>query len=272
MANDLHWGNAGDSGRRLGRKVEFHPTIGSTNDRAWELLRHGEDGTAVVADVQTAGRGRRGRTWSSPPGVNLMVSVGIRPSVSAADAWLLGAATALAVLEACASGLRASEGNELALKWPNDVVDPTGRKVAGLLLETAISGDLVSEAVLGAGINVNWPSAEMPPELVDRATSLIDLGGRPVDRIALLGRYLAVLAEEVAVIEAGGSPLERYRAASWLTGRNVSVSAGELVISGRVHGIGADGSLDIETPEGLVGVAYGEVVHVEVGEASVLIA
>ena len=272
MANDLHWGNAGDSGRRLGRKVEFHPTIGSTNDRAWDLLRQGEEGTAVVADLQTAGRGRRGRTWSSPRGLNLMVSVGIRPSLSAADAWLLGAATALAVLEACASALRASEGKELALRWPNDVVDPTGRKVAGLLLETALSGNLVSEAVLGAGINVNWANAEMPAELVDRATSLIDLGGRLLDRVDLLGRYLAALADEVVALEAGESPLERYRAASWLTGRNVSVSAGERVISGRVHGIGADGSLEIETPGGFVGVAYGEVVHVEVGEAPVLIA
>src|SRR5207302_7656947 len=90
MANDLQWSGAGDPGRRLGRTVEFHPTIGSTNDRAWELLGQGDEGTAVVADLQTAGRGRRGRTWSSPPGVNLMVSVGIRPNIPAADAWLLG--------------------------------------------------------------------------------------------------------------------------------------------------------------------------------------
>jgi len=109
-----------------------------------------------------------------------MVSVGLRPKIVAADAWLLGAATALAVLEACRARLPRSLHDELALKWPNDVVDERGRKLAGLLLETAISDDRVSEAVLGVGINVNWARAEMPAELVERATSLIDLGSRRV--------------------------------------------------------------------------------------------
>jgi BirA family transcriptional regulator, biotin operon repressor / biotin---[acetyl-CoA-carboxylase] ligase len=270
MANDLQWSSAGDPGRRLGAMVEFHPTIGSTNDRAWQLLRHGEEGTAVVADLQTAGRGRRGRIWTSPPGVNLMVSLGFRPRVSAADAWLLGAATGLAVLEACAAVV--GSGRDLALKWPNDVVDSQGRKVAGLLLETAISGDRVSDAVVGAGINVNWPRAEMPAELTDRATSLLDLGGAVIDRVALLRRYLAGLADGVVRLEAGQSPLQRYRAASWLTGRNASVSAGERVISGRIRGIGDDGSLEMETSGGTVGVAYGEVVHVDVDNVPALIA
>lgn len=270
MANDLHWSNAGDPGRRLGRTVEFHPTIGSTNDRAWELLRQGNEGTAVVADLQTAGRGRRGRTWSSPSGVNLMVSVGISPNVSAADAWLLGAATGLAVLEACRGERPASERGELALKWPNDVVDARGRKLAGLLLETAITQDRVAEAVLGAGMNVNWARSEMPPELADRATSLIDLGGLPVDRVSLLQRYLAALSDEIMRLETGDSPLERYRAASWLTGRDVSVSAGEQVVAGRVRGIGDDGSLQIDTRDGILGVAYGEVVHVDVDQVPVL--
>src|SRR5207237_944136 len=139
MANDLQWSGAGDPGRRLGRTVEFHPTIGSTNDRAWELLGQGDEGTAVVADLQTAGRGRRGRSWSSPPGVNLMVSVGIRPSIAAADAWLLGAATALAVLGACRSALPRSVQDELALKWPNDLVDEGGRRV-GRRPQRAVEG------------------------------------------------------------------------------------------------------------------------------------
>jgi BirA family biotin operon repressor/biotin-[acetyl-CoA-carboxylase] ligase len=270
MANDLHWSNAGDPDRRLGRTVEFHPSIGSTNDRAWELLRQGNEGTAVVADLQTEGRGRRGRTWTSPSGVNLMVSVGIRPNVSAADAWLLGAATALAVLEACRGELPTSERRDLVLKWPNDVVDARGRKLAGLLLETAITEDRVADAVLGAGMNVNWARTEMPAELTERATSLIDLGERPVDRVSLLRRYLAALSDEIAWLEAGESPLERYRAASWLTGRDVSVSAREQVIAGRVRGIANDGSLEIETRDGIVGVAYGEVVHVDIDHVPVL--
>ena len=271
MANDLRWSNAGNPGRRLGRTVEFHPTIGSTNDRAWELLRLGQEHVAVLADLQTAGRGRRGRTWSSPAGVNLMVSLGFRPRISAADAWLLGAVTGLAVLEACRADLPRS-APEIALKWPNDVVDASGRKLAGLLVETAITQDRVSEAVLGVGMNVNWPRGEMPAEIAERATSLVELSGNPVDRAVLLERYLAALDHEVVDLEAGRSPLERFRDASWLTGRDVRVSAGEAVVAGRVRGIGPDGSLEIEGPDGVVGVAYGEVVHVDLDAIRVLTA
>jgi len=270
MANELQWSGAGDPGRRLGRTVEFHASIGSTNDRAWELLHHGDLGTAVVADLQTAGRGRRGRSWSSPPGVNLMVSVGIRPTTAAGDAWLLGAATALAVLEACKSALPPTMKDELAVKWPNDVVDGDGRKLAGLLLETAITDDRVSEAILGVGVNVNWPRADMPAEIVGRATSLIDLVGSTVDRVALLNAYLAALSNEVVRLEAGSSPLGRYRASSWLTGRDVSVAAGERLVQGRVQGIAGDGSLEVETQGGVAAIAYGEVIHVGVASAPVL--
>ncbi len=102
--NDASWSAAADPSRRIGRTVEFHAEIGSTNDRAREALAAGGgDGLAVVADLQTAGRGRRGRTWSSPAGVNLMVSVGVRPRIEGSDAGLLGIAAALAVRDACAA-------------------------------------------------------------------------------------------------------------------------------------------------------------------------
>ena len=272
MAIATDWSNAGDAGRRLGRTVEFHASIGSTNDRSWEHLRQGEEGSAVVADLQTAGRGRHGRTWSSPAGVNLMVSVGIRPDLDATDAWLLGAATALAVRDACRSVLPPMMRDGLGLKWPNDVVDGSGRKLAGLLLETAITGDRISEAVLGVGVNVNWPRTEMPSEIAGRATSLMDLGGGAVDRVALLRSYLIGLAGEVAGLEAGISPLERYRAASWLNGRDARISVGERVVAGRVRGVAGDGSLELETNGGVVTIAYGEVVQVGVEAVPMLLA
>jgi BirA family biotin operon repressor/biotin-[acetyl-CoA-carboxylase] ligase len=270
MSNGLAWSSAGDPNRRLGRAVEFYASIGSTNDRAWSLLREGEEGIAVVADLQTAGRGRLGRTWSSPAGVNLMVSIGIRPKVRATDAWQLGAATALAVRGACVSLLPRETDDVIWLKWPNDVVDGRGRKLAGLLLETAITGDRVAEAVVGVGMNVNWPRAQMPPEIAGRATSLIEISTGAVDRVTLLNTYLTALAGEIVAVEAGTSPLQRYRAASWLTGREVSVSAGDETVAGRVQGIGGDGSLDVETPGGIVSIAYGEVVQVGVEGVPVL--
>jgi BirA family biotin operon repressor/biotin-[acetyl-CoA-carboxylase] ligase len=269
MANDPTWSSAAEPGRRLGRAVEFHASIGSTNDRAWDQLRAGVEGMAIVADLQTAGRGRLGRAWSSPPGVNLMVSLGIRPRLDAANAWRLGAATALAVREACRAALPSPADDDVWLKWPNDIVDGSGRKLAGLLLETNISGDRVTEAVIGVGMNVNWPRAEMPAEIRQRATSLLDLGDGELDRVDLLRTYLSALTEEVVAVEAGESPLSRYQAASWLTGRQVRVAVGEANVAGRVHGYGEDGSLELETDEGLVRIAYGEVVQVGVDEAAV---
>ena len=119
-------------------------------------------------------------------------------------------------------------------------------------------------------MNVNWRRADMPAELVDRATSLIELGGGAIDRVALLSAYLGALEDEVTHLEDGSSPLERYRAGSWLTGREVSVSAGERLVQGRVQGIAGDGSLELETQAGFAAIAYGEVVHVDVDSAPVL--
>ena len=246
----------GDPTRTMGRRVEYHERIGSTNDRARELLHGGEEGTVVVADLQTAGRGRRGRAWQSPPGVNLMLSAGLRLSLGADAAWQLGASTALAVREACAPYA------ELQVKWPNDLVTRAGAKVAGLLLETALADDRLVQAIVGIGINVNWRRAEMPPEIAARATSLRDMAGTEVNRSALLGRLLAELDAELLALERGDSPLARLRAASWLDGRPVRVTAEENEVEGVVAGIGDDGALVVETAGGRRFVSYGEVVAV----------
>ncbi|HYN63678.1 MAG TPA: biotin--[acetyl-CoA-carboxylase] ligase, partial [Candidatus Limnocylindrales bacterium] len=176
---EASWSMAADLSRRVGRTVEYHAQIGSTNDRARAALHEpGGEGLAVVADLQTAGRGRRGRSWASPAGVNLMVSVGLRPRVEPAAAGLLGIVSALAVRDACAAQV---PGVELRVKWPNDVVAADGRKVAGLLVETSLEDGRMADAVIGAGINVNWRRAEMPAGVAVRATSLLELGGAAVD-------------------------------------------------------------------------------------------
>lgn len=262
---NAYWEGAADPARRIGRAVEFHRSIGSTNDRARALLASTEGaGVAVVADLQTDGRGRHGRTWSSPAGVNLMVSVGLRPTMAAADAWMLGAAVALALKEACERTLPA-EAPRLALKWPNDVVDPQGRKVAGILVETSVAGDRLGSAVVGTGVNVNWSRADMPAEIARRAVALCDLAGSPVDRAGVLAAYLAALDRGVATLEAGASPLDAYRAASWLDGQAVLVAMGTRALEGRVAGIGDDGTLLLETRDGVVGLEHGEVVRVGEG-------
>ena len=262
MTGSSAWSAAAEPRRRIGHRVEFHASIGSTNDRAWQLLRDGEEGVAVVADLQTAGRGRQGRTWTSPSGVNLMVSVGIRPRLPVTDAWQLAFGAALAVREACLSALPGETSMKIGVKWPNDVVDDEGRKLAGILIETAVSEDRISDAVIGVGINANWPRAQMPPDIVETSTSLADLAKRDIERVALLRVCLGGLDAEVAGLEARVTPLERFRAASWLAGRHVRVAVGDRHAQGQVAGIDHDGSLLLQTDAGLERLGWGEVVQV----------
>jgi BirA family biotin operon repressor/biotin-[acetyl-CoA-carboxylase] ligase len=228
--------------RRIGGRIERHASIGSTNDRARELLADPDaDGTVVVAEEQTAGRGRRGRGWLSPAGRNLYLSVAFVPAIGAADAWRIGLATALAVADACATVA------PVGLKWPNDVVAAAdGRKLGGLLIETIAEGDRLRGAVLGIGINVNWRRAEMPAELRDDATSLADLAGADINRDTLLSRLVGALAAEIDAIEAGASPLERYRARCTTLGSSVSVETGSDVVTGTAIDLAETGALVVE--------------------------
>lgn len=253
------WHRAADGSRRVGRRVEFHPVIGSTNDRAREALsERGGDGLAVVADLQTGGRGRRGRAWLSPAGRNLMLSVGCRPLLSPAATGWLGAATALAVRDAC----QAATGTPLAVRWPNDIVTAEGEKLAGLLVETAIDGESLSEAVIGIGINVNWPRAEMPVEIAARSTSLLELAGAELDRVELLRAVLDRLDDEVALLMDGVSPVPRLAEALAFHGRLVTLEQGDAVLEGVATGLDEDGALLLDTADGRRAVTAGEVVRV----------
>jgi BirA family biotin operon repressor/biotin-[acetyl-CoA-carboxylase] ligase len=238
-------------------RLERHARIGSTNDRARSRLRQPDGaGVIVVADEQLTGRGRRGRSWASPPGRNLYLSLGLRPDLAARDAWQLSFGAALAVREACAPIAA------LWVKWPNDLVAADGAKVAGLLLETSVDGERVADAVVGIGINVNWRRAEMPAELRPRATSLAEQAGAPVDREALLARLATALHAEIGHVEAGDSPLRRYRAASWLTGRSAEVETGGERVAGTVRGFAPDGALLVEADGVIRTIGHGEVVRV----------
>lgn len=258
-APPTEWLSAVRRDARIGWMIEFHDALGSTNDRARELLAETDgDGHVVLAELQTAGRGRRDRTWLSPAGLNLTVSVALRPRLAAADAWQLGLAAALAVRDACAT-----VAADVRLKWPNDIVaGDEDRKLAGLLVETSVHREQVATAVVGIGINVNWPVADMPPEVAQRATSLLDLLGRHLDRAALLRSLLDALDAEIAALEAGQSPLARYRAACTTLGCEVSVETPDGAVEGMAVDLDATGSLLVDTPAGRVPVASGEVVRV----------
>ena len=254
------WQRADRPRHRVGRGVEVHATIGSTNDRARELLDEpGGEGRAIVTEEQTAGRGRRGRGWVSPPGRNLMLSVALRPRIRAADAWQLALAAALAARRASAALA------PVALKWPNDLVSDGGAKLGGLLLETTIDGDVVTSAVIGIGINVNWSRAEMPPEIAAGATSLAELSGAQIDRASLLASLLDALDEELVAVEDGTSPVPRYREVCATLGTHVGVETAEGRIRGWATAIDESGALVVETASGPVALTSGEIVRVRAG-------
>ena len=234
----------------------MHEAIGSTNDRARALLAAPDgEGVAVVAERQLQGRGRRGRTWASPPGLNLLISIGLRPRLRAADGWQLGQAAALAVRAACAVVA------PVDVKWPNDLVDSDGRKLGGLLVETSVDGEALSEAVVGIGLNVNWRVADMPADLAGTATSLAELTGADLDRAELLARLLADLEDEVSALESGRSPLDRYRAACRTLGSLVEVDLRGRVVRGIATDLDPVGALVLATDDGPVTVTSGEVIR-----------
>ncbi len=168
------------SGRQLGNQVDCNEEIDSTNNRAKYLAEHGApEGTLVTAEVQTAGKGRRGRTWVSPPGTGAWFSLILRPEILPAYASMLTLTAALAVAEAIedASGLSAG------IKWPNDVV-VSGKKVCGILTEMSAEPDQIHYVVIGIGINVNM--TEFPEEIEKTATSLYIESGRRIRRSELI--------------------------------------------------------------------------------------
>jgi BirA family biotin operon repressor/biotin-[acetyl-CoA-carboxylase] ligase len=189
----------GSRRRWLGSPVLYFPTVGSTNDVAAELASRGECGGAViVADTQTAGRGRRGRSWFSPPASGLYVSVIVSLARARVSADRAIALVTLAAAVALSESIETLTGLPPAIKWPNDL-QIGGRKVAGILADGIVTGastpdgvPLVTQVVLGYGVNVG-PMA-YPSDLRGRATSLESELGRAVDRADLLAETLAALA------------------------------------------------------------------------------
>ena len=232
----------------IGRCLRVLAQAGSTNDVALATGREGSaDGFAVLADRQTAGRGRLGRTWESPPGVGIYTSVLLRPRAPAAPAPLLTLAVGIAAAEA----IQEITGLLPRLKWPNDI-QLDGRKVGGILVEgTTLEGRL-SEAVVGIGINVNQEAADFPAELMEGATSLRILLGRPVGRTELVAGLYNTLEHWYRVFCEGEwrMILDRGRAWSAVLGQPVEVRSGAERWSGLAWDLDQDGALIVRDGSG----------------------
>jgi BirA family biotin operon repressor/biotin-[acetyl-CoA-carboxylase] ligase len=240
-------------------RVEWHDEIGSTSDAVLALAAGGaEEGRVVAADLQTSGRGRRGRSWASPAGAGVYASVLLRPSASVLPLATLAAGVAVA------EGIRAATGLEAALKWPNDLfvtgLGGSRLKIAGILAEAGASPDGSAHVVLGFGINVGH--AQYPAEVASRATSLERELGRVVDRGLVLAECLAALWRRYQDLESGrhASVLDawRRRAASTM-GRRVEWDGDDGVDSGVAVAVDDTGALLVRSDGGERRLISGEV-------------
>ena len=221
----------------------------------------------VVAERQTAGRGRAGRSWDSPPGRSLYLSIVVRPP-SEIVPGILTTAVGLGVAEA----IETLYGLSTRLKWPNDVM-VGGRKVAGVLVESQLSRGQIMAAAVGIGVNVAWSHEEFPETLRDRATSISqELGGPALDphdqRVRLLAGLLQRVAALYRLASTEGSDLivKRATARSDVLGHRVVVRLAEgRTMEGVATRLLVDGALEVKTSEGTESVGSGEVEQLRAG-------
>jgi BirA family transcriptional regulator, biotin operon repressor / biotin---[acetyl-CoA-carboxylase] ligase len=264
LADALH----ASSDRRggFGDRVHYYLEIGSTNDAAALFAERGApEGTVVMASSQTAGRGRLGRSWYSPPGAGLYVSVVCRNTTALPYLTLAGGV-------AVAEGVTAAAGLPVEIKWPNDVVVRSGqaapgsgrfprvRKLAGVLAEGASTAGGLQYVILGFGINLR--TAAYPPELSDRATSIEAELGREVEAGPILAETLTALAGHIEHLARGDRTelLARWRAfAPSVLGSSVEYDSPSGRIAGTSAGIADDGALLVRCGDRVQRVISGEV-------------
>lgn len=228
----------------LGRAIEHHVAIASTQDRARELAAAGAPPTVVVGDEQSAGQGTRGRSWHAPAGTSLLASWLFRPSPARPALFVVLAGVAVA------RALDALGVSGALLKWPNDV-ELGGKKVAGALAHATTVGEGGS-LVLGIGVNVHQRLEDFPAELRDRATSLA-LAGHDVDRLSLLAR-LSTELDRVARPDERAAALGDWRARGTVLGRDVEVLRdGRPALRGIARDIDDDGALLVASERVVVG-------------------
>jgi len=227
--------------------VVVYPRVGSTNDEAKRLAEDGApEGTLVVADEQTAGRGRLQRTWWAPAGTALLMSLILRPDLAPHQAQRLTMLCSLAVCDAIAG----TTGLVPAVKWPNDVL-LRGRKVCGILTELGIKGTRLVYAVVGMGVNVNVNFGGAG-ELTLTATSLAQELGREVSRLELLRAILINIEERYTRLRAGESPHAEWAARLATLGQRVIVTTPTEQLSGIAEGVDADGALLLRDENGVL--------------------
>lgn len=244
--------------KRLGKDFRYLEVTGSTNDDCVRFLKEGaEHGVVVVAGQQTGGKGRRGRSWSSPPGQSVYMTIGLRPDFAPDKASMLTLVMALSVVRTLEQICRADDAG---IKWPNDIVI-NGRKVCGILTEMHLAGERIAHVVIGVGVNVN--NAGFETELSGVATSLFAEYGRTYDCNAIIAtilenfeRYYDKFVETCDMSTIMGEYVEKMIN----VGREVRVLDPQGEYTATARGINEKGELLVEREDGTTEAVYaGEV-------------
>ena len=236
-------------GSLFGKRIHHFFKVDSTNRVALELAHAGEpEGAVVLAEEQTAGRGRAGRTWHSERAVGIYVTLVLRPKLAPVQAPLL---TMMAGLSAY-TAIQAHSGLVADLKWPNDLLIG-GKKVGGILTEMHAEPGQVRFVIVGIGLNVN--QEKFPAELGSLATSLRIESGRPQSRLELLVRLLREFENDYNEFlrEGSASVIDRFtKVSSYAQGKRVRVSNGKDAFTGVTAGLGPEGLLQVQRDSGQV--------------------
>src|SRR5208337_1734952 len=231
----------------IGSEIFFFPVIGSTNTAAAGLAAKGQrEGTVIIADSQTEGRGRRGRTWVSPAWKNLYLSIIVRPGIPPRDASILTLMSAVA----CASAIQKLSSLPVSIKWPNDLM-VADKKIGGILTEMKADADTIDYAVIGIGVNLNLESSDMPDNIRETATSVMLQAGRPQSRTLYALEIIKSLDSWYAVLlQSGKGPvLDAWKSLSSTIGRTVTAATGEAELTGLAEGIDNEGLLILRLPD-----------------------
>ncbi|RII25200.1 MAG: biotin--[acetyl-CoA-carboxylase] ligase [Geobacter sp.] len=242
--------SAGLVTERIGRQIVAFNETASTNETAFKMAEEGApEGTVVIAESQSRGKGRMGRRWESPSGVNLYCSIILRPPILPLQAVQMTFLSAVAV----ARGVEETTRLSPTIKWPNDVL-LSGRKVAGLLNEMGAETEKVNFIILGIGVNINMEQNQFPADLRHPATSLRIESGRPVDRVDFARVLLRELDTLYASYLAGGygAVRDEWLARCAMIGRRVHVDYRDSAVAGLATGIDEYGALLLTLDDGRV--------------------
>jgi BirA family transcriptional regulator, biotin operon repressor / biotin---[acetyl-CoA-carboxylase] ligase len=231
----------------IGKELFFYETVGSTNAVAADLFEKTSEGAVVLADGQEKGRGRLGRTWISPAGVNIHMSVILRPKTALRDATLLTIMAAVA----CTTALRKATGLDVSIKWPNDLT-VAGKKLGGILTDLKTRKGVIVAAIVGIGINVNSDTDAFPGEVNKIATSVKKETGNLYAREEIIVAVLDEMNKWYPILQGGDYTklLSAWKRLTSTLGKTVALTLGEETLKGVAEDIDDEGRLLLKLPSG----------------------